>query len=127
MALEAGNWIDPALNPMPAEIVPAVGQHALRRILEFVARLDLNLAGVAIGAEGFLMAGSTGKLLLSAVKFMLEVKIGRPVIQGAPLIGMAAGAVSKPFDFHGVWFGNTRGLGAGIEDTPQDQQPQNQQ
>jgi len=121
MALETGSRIDPALNPVPAKVISSVRERPFGGILEFIARLDFNPAGVAIGAEGFLMAGGAGKFLLCTIKFMLEVKIGGPVIQGAPLIGMATGAVGQPFDFRGVLFGNTRSLGTGIENSPQDQ------
>ena len=127
MALEAGSRIDPALNPVPAEIIPAVRQHPFGGILVFIAWLDFGLAGVTIGAERFLMAGRAGKLLLSAVKFMLGIEIRGLVIQGAPLIGMTTRAVGKSLDFHRMFLGHRRGLRTGIENTPQDQQHQDQE
>jgi len=127
MALEAGSRIDPAFNPVPAEVIAAVRQHPFGGILVFIARLDFGLAGVTIGAERFLMAGCAGKLLLSAVKFMLEVKIRGLVIPDGPLIGMATFAVRKPLDFHRMLLGHAGGFGTGIENTPQNQQHQDQE
>jgi hypothetical protein len=126
MALETGSRINPTLNPMPAEIIAAVRQRPFRGILVFIARLDFGLAGMTIGAERLLMAGRAGKFLLGAVKFMLEVKIRGPVIQGTPLIGMTTHAVGESLDLHRMFLGHTDGLGTGIENTPQDQQYQDQ-
>ena len=122
MTFETGRGINPAFAPVPAQIVAAVRERPLRRVLVLVARLELCLVGMAIGAERFLMAGGTGLFLLPGVKLVLAVKVVRLVIQGAPLILMALAAVDKPLDFLRMLSGNAGGIGAGIKIDDPDQQ-----
>ena len=79
MALQAGRRIDPALNPVPAEIVAAVRKFPCGVILVLIARLYFLLMRMAVRTEGLLMAGGTGQPLLARIEFMFRVEVCRLV------------------------------------------------
>ena len=93
MTGETGRGIDPAVDLVLGEIISPVGQGPLRVVFKLVARFDLLLVRVAVGAEGFRMADLTGLLLLRSIELVLFDVI-RPVavVQCCPPIIMTIAA-----------------------------------
>jgi hypothetical protein len=96
------------------EIISAVGQCPFRGIFVLVARLDLFLVRVAIGAEGFLMADHTGMPLLRSIELVLFDVI-RPVavVQCRPPISMTITAQVHARAYLRMLSDKTRCLGTG--------------
>jgi hypothetical protein len=61
VAFDAGSRIDFAVDLMLIEIVSTMWQCTFYSITKLGAGFELFLVRMAIGAEGFLMAGSTGE------------------------------------------------------------------
>jgi len=83
---------------MLAKIISPVRKRTLRRVCKLVAWFYLILAGMAVNAEGFLMAGSAGLAGAAGIKAMFFVKIESFMVHGAVRVGMTFGTVGHPFD-----------------------------
>jgi hypothetical protein len=118
MATETRSRVNFAVDLVLIQIIAPVGEVALGRVLEFVARLDFLLVGVAVGAEGFLVAGGAG-ILGAGIGTMLCHEIGGLVIQGSPGVAMAFAAIGEALHLFGVHSGDTVGVCAGIENAQQ--------
>jgi hypothetical protein len=113
VALQAGNGIDPPFDSVAAEIITAMGRCPFRLTLVFVTGFDLFPVGVTIGAEGFLVAGGTGLLLLARIKLVSAIEIVRLVVQGPPAILVAFRAIDKTLHLHRVLSLEAGGVCAG--------------
>ncbi len=101
---------------MLAKIIAPMGQRAQRFIGKFIAGLEFIFAGMAFGAEIFLMAGAAGLTGSSGVEPMFGHKIGGPVIQCSPRVGVALGTV-RDCVADTLWMNprNTAGVGTGVK------------
>jgi hypothetical protein len=117
MTLNAGGRVNPAVYPVLAQVVTTVRQEPLGRFFILVARFDLFLVGVAIGAKGFLMTGIAGEFVLLCIVTMLLIKSGSIVFERCPIVGVALGTVGRPLHLYRVHPGHAAGIGTGIEDT----------
>jgi len=102
VALEAQSRVYPAVYHVLVEIVAAVGQKAFRRILIFVARLDLFLVRVAVAAERFPVTEIAGLLSLGR-KYPVRSAEIRGMFHGRVLISMTL-AASGFFDSDRMYF-----------------------
>ena len=75
MAFHAGSRVDPTVDFMLIEIISPVRQKAFRIIFVLIARLQLVLVRMAVGAERFFVANFAGPALL----FCVEAMSCRPV------------------------------------------------
>jgi len=118
MATETRSWIDFAVNLVLVQVIAPMREIAFRRVLVFVARLDLLLVGVAVGTEGFLVTGGAG-IFGSGISAMFCHEIRGLVIQGSPRVAMAFAAVGKSLNRFGMHSGDTVGVCTGIENAQQ--------
>ncbi len=110
VALRTGSRTDLPVDHVLAQVVSTMRQVPLGRAGVLVARFDLLLVCMTVGAERILMTGGTRQPLVLGVKTMLLVEVGRLVIEGLPLIGVALAAIRHARNHHGVFFNNA-GLG----------------
>lgn len=104
MAGDTGCRIYLAVNFMLVQIIAPVRQVPSRGFLKLVARLDLFLVRVAVGAEGLRMADFAGLFMLRRVELVLS-HVTRPVIkvvQCRPPVGMTFAAHLRVSDVFGV-------------------------
>jgi hypothetical protein len=93
---EAGGRIDPAVDAMATEIIPAVGHPPIGLRLIFDGGFELHAGGMAVVAEAGLMAETADLLILIG---LLAVGIGKKcrvielyIVQGLTAGVMALGA-----------------------------------
>ena len=111
MTGETGRGIDPAVYFVLVQVISPVRHGQLRSILELVAGLQLFLVGVAIGAEGLLVAHRTGLLILSCEEFMPR-SIIRSMVQRSAGVRMAIAADRGIFNLRWMLCRHARGMRA---------------
>lgn len=84
MAFDTRNRVNPAVNPVLGHIITTMWKGTFGSITEFIARLDILPVGMTVGTERFMVARVAGLTGRSRIKTVLDHKIGRAMIKGAP-------------------------------------------
>ena len=88
MTFHARSWVYPAVDFMLVQVITTVGQGPFGRILIFIARLQLFLVCVTVGAERLFVANFAGTALLLCIE-PVSYRIITGVVHCSPPIRVA--------------------------------------